>query len=311
MWDQAERVCPRCGEAAADHRFCPSCGLQIEALSEEPTRPERESGDADVAVAEHAPDVLRSRDVTASNGAVDDGMAAESLTAAATVAAMNATRARTWPEPRHPVAEEVGGQRQEPESAEIAQSNGHDPLLADHNGSAATVADGSPVQTSTWPEADVASSGFAERVPEEIAADGFAGPVAESDPVEPRAEPEVAAVETDDELGEELRSDAIAESNRFAEHKPVAEVVPEEIPEPAPASEEPATGPVGPFLSDHVLAESAHENAAAHTAPRYQAARPAARGGIARTSKSRRSAIPYVVAVLGLLMLLVSRRRHA
>jgi hypothetical protein len=42
MTVEAERVCPRCGASAADHRFCRSCGLNLGAFSEIPTRAEWE-----------------------------------------------------------------------------------------------------------------------------------------------------------------------------------------------------------------------------------------------------------------------------
>ena len=47
-----ERDCPRCGEPAHDHRFCPSCGLNIASLSEMPTRTEWQDRDASDAIAQ-------------------------------------------------------------------------------------------------------------------------------------------------------------------------------------------------------------------------------------------------------------------
>lgn len=45
--DPAARVCPRCGAAADDHRFCPDCGLNLGAESQLPTRAEWEDSQAE------------------------------------------------------------------------------------------------------------------------------------------------------------------------------------------------------------------------------------------------------------------------
>lgn len=42
MTAAGERVCPRCGEPAENHRFCPSCGLNLAEQPEAPTRSEWE-----------------------------------------------------------------------------------------------------------------------------------------------------------------------------------------------------------------------------------------------------------------------------
>jgi hypothetical protein len=42
MINQDERVCPCCGEAAGDHRFCSACGLNLGDLTELPARREWE-----------------------------------------------------------------------------------------------------------------------------------------------------------------------------------------------------------------------------------------------------------------------------
>ena len=46
MMEHDERVCPGCGESAANYRFCPSCGMSIGSLSESPTRGEWTASDA-------------------------------------------------------------------------------------------------------------------------------------------------------------------------------------------------------------------------------------------------------------------------
>lgn len=43
MSELDERVCPRCGQLAAEQRFCKSCGLNLAAQSEVPTRSEWEA----------------------------------------------------------------------------------------------------------------------------------------------------------------------------------------------------------------------------------------------------------------------------
>ena len=46
MTEHVETACPRCGEAAADYRFCPFCGLNLGSMSEVPVH-EWETGYGD------------------------------------------------------------------------------------------------------------------------------------------------------------------------------------------------------------------------------------------------------------------------
>jgi hypothetical protein len=81
MTEHEERLCPRCGHPAGDHRFWPACGLNIDSLSETPVRAEHEGDDVSHEIGQETREAVWSEDASGAESNGGDQIPGEAWTA--------------------------------------------------------------------------------------------------------------------------------------------------------------------------------------------------------------------------------------
>lgn len=278
MTEQIERVCPGCGASASDFRFCPSCGRYLVSLLEVSTAPDRQAG-------------------TASNGGEastvgDLGHSLDRSKAEYTPPAATAAGLRALEIPAQP---EVAVERSEPS----VSHKGHDRSLSDETPAETTAARLETTKPS-WLAGIRATETNAEVEPQppETLRFGYVPPVV---PNVAHNGSDVADRDSavDDGADQSPADDAPAEPVVASPNRaqPSAQAPPADEPT---AESEPE--------SQSVNADPPRDND--HPRPCHDASRPVAPIPTTPDSSSHRVAFVCLAAVIGLILVMLSRGRR-
>lgn len=277
MTEQIERVCPGCGASASDFRFCPSCGRNLGSLSEIATLPARQAG-------------------AASNGEAStfagSDVSPDRSKAAYTPPAATAAGLRAIEIPAQPHASQE-------HSVPGASENGRDRSPSDDIPARATLARFQTTELSRRVDAEAAETNdeVAPQPPETLRF-GYVPAVV---PVEAHNRSDIAAQDSADDDGadrspaHDAPAEAVAASQDRAQ--PSEQPSPADQPPPESERESPPVNAVPPRDDDQPR-------------PRQDAPRPVAPIATAPRSSSHRVAFVCLAAVIGLILVMLSRGRR-
>lgn len=278
MTEQIERVCPDCGASASHFRFCPSCGRYLGSLAVISTPADRQAD---------APS--NGGEVSTVNGShvSPERPKAEYTPPAATAAALRAIEIPTQPD------------ASQEHSAPGVSENGHDRSATNDSPAPATVARFRTTEFSKPADAEAAETkdDVAPRPPETLRF-GYVPAVVPSE-----------AHNGSDTPGQDSGADDGADQSS-ADDAPAEAVAPSQ--DRAELSEQPSP-------ADEVSAESEPEIAPVNAVPpqdddqprpRQYAPRPVAPIATAPESSSHRVAFVCLAAVIGLILVMLSRGRR-
>lgn len=313
MSDHPEKTCPRCGEAAADYRFCPFCGLNLassEVATQEPGAGDPDQRRPDLSV---QPSTFAGLSAGDSNGAGDHSGDEVSATAVPEIrfdrSDSSAVEAATQALPR--AAWQAADSSEHPadarpESAPPVWVSGDD-----SNAASEDTADGPSAthvgfvrleSSSVEPTADIAEievparADWETRGPSQQPAYGRLEPAPAVSDHESNGATEQTADETADEAGPEVSSDRSSAEDISREGLDAE-----------------------PWPTDRGPAESSDESVLEHPLPlrdqdqpsaRPESPRPVAAHETTRSTGSHRT-VAFLIALIGLLLLMATRRSRA
>lgn len=335
MMDHDERVCPRCGERAANCRFCPSCGFSIGSAPETPAQAESDAGDVSRQLVYDPLKALSIGHVpTAESNGIGDRIAGEPSAVGATAVGFDRSPAEaTAVEPATTVLESAAipagsaGDAHDPSQPPAQEplappafgqlsapgSNG----IGDHNGDDTAALESTEMGFDRFEEADTAVE-----APAEIAESDEVPPAAAEEETRDPDRPPVQEPTAPVAFGSLSTAHANGDGEQDEAETPADGD--SDIDFDQSAAEDTETELIGaepghPFASGQRLAELGHESTLVNVDQQRDQAQPGAHGddprsvvGLSPTRSATSQRVAWLAAAIGLLLLFTGRalRRH-